>query len=1060
MNTISTQIRRLTVVAAAVSLFSCGGGSESNTKFDVVNPTEPVSDWVMVWGDEFDGSKIDSNNWTHEVNCSGGGNQEQQCYTDSPDNSFVSDGTLKIVALPAEEGAPLPYTSARLNTKYKGDWTYGRFEMRAKLPQGQGTWPAFWMLSTDEVYGAWPKSGEIDILEAVNLKTVNTEGVVESSIVGQLYYGKGTPPFDNSGREFDLPNGVNPADDFHTYAIEWQEGEIRWYVDDYLFMTQMQSKVRLNSKGEAVGLRHRGWYAEYFDIITGKLETYWDASPFDQDFHLLLNLAVGGAWAANVNNGGIDPTAFENGQTYEVDYVRVYECSVNPMDGTGCETVRAGYKDEFTAANPNGALVTGVAPIPAPPSTGVATPITIFADGFNPGWPAWDCCGGTTPEIVLDDAPYGSVVEFKVLDNNGTVLGFNSLEADVPQAFNGSAMLTTGSVKFDMKLVTAPTNANSVFKFKIESGGATGAVELDLSAGNGGNEPVVGQWQSYSFSLQSLADAGLDISNIDVIMIFPVWQTGEGAVYRVDNVEISEDGNVVYPQLVLFDDAINPSWPLWDCCGGTTPVEAFDDAEHGATAEFSIFGNGGTVLGFFSRDTGEPFDASALQTDGVFQFEMKVVNAPSAATTWTLKIEAGGNTSFVEVPLNASNEGLDPVAGEWQTYTFNLLDLSDAGLDLSAIDVVMIFPTWGTGDGAVYRVDNAKFYNPNASSGGPSGPSLVAFANAVNPEWPLWDCCGGTTPAVVTDDAAHGAVAEFSIFGNGGTVLGFYSRDTGSPFDASSLLTTGTLSFEMKVVNAPSAATTWTLKIEADGNTSFAEVALNTSNEGLDPVTGEWQTYTFNLLDLSDAGLDISAIDVIMIFPTWGTGDGAVYRVDNLVIGGPASSGGGNPSTNTGFTLFAGNVDTGWPLWDCCGGTTPAVVTDTDAAYGSVAEFSIFGNGGTVLGFYSRDTGTPYDAENNTTFSFDMKVVNAPTAATTWLLKIEADGNTSFAELALNTSNEGLDPVTGQWQTYTFDILDLSDAGLDVTAIDVIMIFPTWGTGDGAVYRVDNVKFN
>ncbi len=223
-----THLLSITFSSLLAGLIGCGGGVSNESDFEAVNTSAPVNDWVMVWNDEFDGAQIDTSKWTHEVNCNGGGNQEQQCYTDSPENSFVSNGVLNIVALPAEEGAALPYTSARLNTRYKGDFKYGRFEMRAKLPQGQGTWPAFWMLPTDYVYGGWPKSGEVDILEAVNLKTVDENGVEEASIVGQLYYGKSSPNQSSSGREFDLPDNINPADDFHTYALEWQEGEILW----------------------------------------------------------------------------------------------------------------------------------------------------------------------------------------------------------------------------------------------------------------------------------------------------------------------------------------------------------------------------------------------------------------------------------------------------------------------------------------------------------------------------------------------------------------------------------------------------------------------------------------------------------------------------------------------------------------------------------------------------------------------------------------------------------------------------------------------------------------
>ena len=876
---ISTHIRKLTAVAAALSLFSCGGGSESNTKFDVVNPAEPVSDWVLVWSDEFEGSSIDKNKWSHEINCSGGGNNEQQCYTDSADNSFVSNGSLKIVAKPAEEGAPLPYTSARLNTRYKADFKYGRFEMRAKLPQGQGSWPAFWMLPTDYVYGGWPKSGEIDIIEAVNLKTVDAEGNVEANVYGTLHYGQAWPANKESGKAYLLPDMANPADDFHKYAIEWQEGEIRWYVDDYLYATQKASEVRYNGKGEAVGLKHRGWFAEYFDIASGELKTHWDAAPFDQDFHLLLNLAVGGDWAGNVNNKGIDASAFADGQTYEIDYVHVYECALNPNDGSGCETIRAGYKDEASDANPNGALVIGKAPIPSPPSTGIATPITIFADAQNPSWPVWDCCGGTTPTLETDDAEHGTAVEF-VIGAAPTVMGFNSRLGSPAKAYDASPMLTTGSIKFDMKVITPPSDASSSWMFKVESNEGSTAVELALSAGNDGNTPVAGEWQHYEFSLQSLSDAGLDLTSIDVLMIFPAWGTGDGAVYRVDNVEISQNGPVVYPELVLFTDQSNLDWPMWDCCGGSTPVEVMDDAEHGVTAEFAI-GAAPTVMGFLSAE-GVSFDASEILAEGVVQFDLKVVNPPSdASATWLFKIEAGGASSAVELPLTASVEGLTPTTGEWQTYTFTLQSLFDAGLDLSEIDVLMVFPAWGTGNGAVYRIDNAKIYNPNA----PVAPEvgLTLFKDMAAEQWSIWDCCGGSTPVVATDDAQHGAVAEFAI-GAAPTVMGFLAADN-VYYDASALLATGVVKFDMKLVSPPSdASAAWLFKIEAGDASSAVELPLNASIEGLDPVVGQWQTYTFTLQSLFDAGLDISQIDVVMVFPAWGAGNGAVYRIDNAAI--------------------------------------------------------------------------------------------------------------------------------------------------------------------------------
>ena len=1048
---IAKKITQWCVLVSTVSLIGCGGNAETNTDSNKVDPQQPVSDWEMVWSDEFDGSSIDSTNWTHEVNCWGGGNNEKQCYTENSENSFVSDGTLKLVALPAEEGAEQPYTSARIISKNKADFKYGRFEIKAKMPFGQGSFPAFWMMPTDETYGGWPKSGEIDILETVNLKTVNDEGIVENNVHGTLHYGKEWPDNSHSGKSYSLPDGINPADDFHVYAIEWQEGEIRWYVDNYLYATQRQSQVRYNSKDEAVGLSHQGWFAEYYDAVTGELTTHWDQAPFDQDFFMIINNAVGGDWSENTNNLGIDAVAFANGQTFEIDYIRVYQCTQNLDTGKGCETVRGGY-DSLEDA-----LVEGKAPIPSPPSVAPPKSLTIFSGTINPSWPAWDCCGGSIP-AVISDADKGEVMQFTV-DATPTVNGFISRAefitdpAGAPSPFDASPAIETGSIRFDLKINKMPNDATAPWSFKVESLEGATAVDFLLSESIEGEDFVEGQWQTYTYPLQMLADAGLDLSAIDVVMVFPAWGAGEGAVYSMANVEIDSGVTTESPKVVLFEDEENPSWPMWDCCGGTTPLVEIDDDAHGAVAEFAI-GATPTVMGFISRtentESPEPFDASAILSNGVVQFDMKVTSMPNdGSAPWLFKVESNGGDTAVEFPISDSVEGVSPVEGQWQTYTFKLADLANAGLDVSAIDVLMIFPAWGVGEGAIYRVDNVKIYDPNASTG---FAGHVLFDEQAKEQWSIWDCCGGTTPTLENDDTDHGMTAEF-VIGAAPTVMGILADDD-VYLDASALLAKGVVQFEMKVTSMPNdSSAPWLFKIEAGDASSAVELNLSDSQEGSNPALDQWQTYTYSLQSLFDAGLDIGQIDVLMVFPTWGAGEGAVYRLDNIMIYDPSSV-----PTPKGIVLYDNVMNSDWPAWDCCGGSMPTEEND-DASQGMVTEF-VIGSTPTVMGYKAND-GVSFDASSllqSGAVTFDMKIVTPPNDANaSWLFKIEAGGATSAVELDLSASQEGATPVVGQWQTYTFSLQSLFDAGLDVSEIDVLMIFPAWGTGDGAVYRVDNV---
>ena len=243
--------------------------------------------WQLVWSDEFEESNIDMSKWSYDVGTGnwGWGNGEAQYYTNNSNNSFIEDGKLIIRAMLQNYGGA-NYTSARMVTKNQGDWTYGKFIVRAKIPAGVGTWPAIWMLPTDEMYGGWPYSGEIDIMEAVGFD----HGTIHANAHCETYnWWNGIPPI--GGDLF-----VNDFDtEFHDYIIEWDENNIKWYVDDTQYYIYTN-----NNQGSAT----------------------W---PFDQDFHLLLNIAIGGTWGGQE---GIDDSIFP--VQMEVDYVRVYQHSDEP----------------------------------------------------------------------------------------------------------------------------------------------------------------------------------------------------------------------------------------------------------------------------------------------------------------------------------------------------------------------------------------------------------------------------------------------------------------------------------------------------------------------------------------------------------------------------------------------------------------------------------------------------------------------------------------------------------------------------------------------------------
>jgi beta-glucanase (GH16 family) len=252
----------------------------NNSGYDV--PTT-YPNYTLAWSDEFSGTTMDNAAWTAETGdgcpgVCGWGNNELEYYMAPPNNLFFQDGKMVIEAK-AEAYGGKNYTSSRIKTAGKKFFKYGRVDIRAILPKGKGIWPAIWMMPNDNVFGGWPRSGEIDIMELV--------GHEANKAYSTVHFGPG-PGSANISKGYSLPTGVF-NDQFHVFSMEWEQDQMKFYVDDNLFSTVNKADLGAN--------------------------TY----PFNENFYFIINLAVGGNWPGSPDAATVFP------QWLIVDYVRIYQ---------------------------------------------------------------------------------------------------------------------------------------------------------------------------------------------------------------------------------------------------------------------------------------------------------------------------------------------------------------------------------------------------------------------------------------------------------------------------------------------------------------------------------------------------------------------------------------------------------------------------------------------------------------------------------------------------------------------------------------------------------------
>ena len=850
--------------------------------------------WDLVWSDEFDGAEVNAANWTAQTGDGSDiaeqdppldrwGNNEQQWYLG--DNAAVVDGNLVITARAEEVEPGFPYTSARVRSKDKVDIKYGRIEARIKPPAGQGLWSAFWMLPTDSPYvyrpdpagpldAHWAGSGELDIMEVINAGTENERIFVTA------HFGFPWPLFQLAGTDVDL--GAVASDDFHTYAVEWEQDELRWYVDGAHIATAPSD----------------AFYNYYYSGPNTGYAQGPQGAPFDTEFYVLLNLAVGGFLPGEVAAETVFPAEML------VDYVRVYECDIDPVTGAGC----ASFVD------PSADI--------APPSSPAVAVIDLYIDGATPL--TWQFGENTVTrdlafasffdndgalvlsEVAAADESRGMVIDVNTLGGGNfnfyaeSVVKVNGIPLDTDQNITLYGMgnnpnfweLHAAEFKFDLYIDSAGTDVDGSLRVKMDSGfPALGFVELAVA------DLPQDEWTTISVRVNDLlancGDSCLDTS--DVVGLFVLEPTSMAHV-QLDNiqlicghptacgVEAPLSGGAVPPPVdsgppplfgQLYTTRVGDGWTLWDCCGGSEFVEVDSgDPEYGRVAQFT-YNAAPTVNGVEALPN---LDLSEF-AGGTLEFDVDLDKAPTDTTpdpgNWFLKMEGPEAAIAVEKSLTESLEGVEPTVGAWQHYTFNLDDL--AAVPLDAVHLVMIFPTWGTGDGAVVWFDNVEFK---------PAPGTVYFDSAQEP-WSLWDCCGGTAfDEIDSGDPAYRMVAQFT-YNDAPTVNGFEAL----PNVDYSFAAGGTLEFDVYLGKAPNAtapaAGDWFLKMEGPEAAIAVEKPLTDSLEGVNPTVGAWQHYTFNLDDLAAVPLD--AVHLVMIFPPWGTGDGAIVWYDNVKFVPPAA---------------------------------------------------------------------------------------------------------------------------------------------------------------------------
>ncbi|MGM0581679.1 MAG: family 16 glycosylhydrolase [Bacteroidota bacterium] len=695
---------------------------------------------TLVWSDEFDGTSLDLNKWEPQIGdgCAEGicgwGNDELQYY--QAENAEVNNGMLSIIAK-KERVKSNAYTSARIRTKNLADFSYGRFEARIKLPAGAGLWPAFWMLSTDEPNGGWPMDGEIDIMEFTSANP--------DHVYGTIHYGDPYPDNQFQGENFYLYDGSLFTDDFHEYAIEWEPGEIRWYVDDILYSVKTKEDV-----------------APYD----------W---PFDNNrFHFILNTAIGGTLG-----GEVDDSIFPS--TMKVDYVRVYDGNKPSIRGERVVSNQETNVIYNVDKLPSGTNVSWTVPSDASIASGQGTnELAVDFGSTNGDVTATYDVGNGNESIamnVLVEPSYSKDFSFENFDEAGSATFFSSdgslteVQNPDPNTVNGSAVsgeyVRDAETQYDVLFyeTSAISNADQYagigsdkkFYMDIYTNAPIGTeiiLQLETSNATETNYPEGrhsryvgtitenGNWQRIEFSLLDRPDGGAS-ATIEKMAILFNSNTFTGDTYYFDNLD-SYKADTGGEEPVNEGPSVNITNPAdgssFDA-GSEISIEASAADSDGSISQVEFFVNGTSIgidetepyaVNWSVTEGSQTITATATDNEGAMATSSEISisgtsDSGSATSIYVSEVitgtgNAGGGNKYGTATVTVLDNLDNPVSGTTVSGTFSGT-FSESVNGTTGSDGTVSFQTSSTARGGVtvnFCVNNVEgdlTYDPSLNSG-------------------------------------------------------------------------------------------------------------------------------------------------------------------------------------------------------------------------------------------------------------------------------------------------------------------------------------------------------